>query len=336
MMTLCLTCERADATSGRRPHAAGMPQKTVANKPFLGFYLYFCRVYGSLVEGDDSHTTRFSIHIMAGYLSTDKKKVTVPRFFEMKKNGEKISMLTAYDFTTATIVDAGGVDSILIGDSASNVMAGNATTLPITVDEMIYHARSVVRGVSHALVICDMPFGSYQTSATDGIATAVRIMKETGVDAVKLEGGSEIADMVARMVGAGIPVCGHLGLTPQSVHKFGGYGLRAKDEEEARKLLADAKALDRAGCFAIVLEKVPAALAEQITREVSCPTIGIGAGNKTDGQVLVYADMLGMNHGFKPKFLRKYADLYSIMTEAIGKYVEDVKSTDFPNEQESY
>ena len=273
---------------------------------------------------------------MSEYLSTNKKKVTAPQFFEMKHNGEKISWLTAYDFTTATIVDQGGVDAILIGDSASNVTDGNMTTLPITLDEIIYHARSVARAAKHALVVCDMPFGSYQVSEDDGLRAAIRIMKETGVDAVKVEGGAEIAHMVSRMVNAGIPVSGHLGLTPQSVHKFGGYGLRAKSDAEAEKLIADAKALDEAGCFCIVLEKIPADLAERVTKAVSCATIGIGAGNKCDGQVLVYADMLGMNRGFKPKFLRQYADLYEIMTNAIGQYVADVKSMDFPNEKESY
>lgn len=273
---------------------------------------------------------------MAEYLSSSKKKITAPMFFEMKRSGEKISWLTAYDFTTASIIDAGGVDAILIGDSASNVIDGNMTTLPITVDEMIYHARSVARGVKHALVICDMPFGSYQVSAEEGLRNAIRIMKETGVDAVKIEGGAEIAPMIKRMVDAGIPVSGHLGLTPQSVHKFGGYGLRAKDDAEAEKLIEDAKALDDAGCFCIVLEKVPASLAEKVTKSVSCATIGIGAGVHCDGQVLVYADMLGMNKGFRPKFLRQYADLYEIMTTAIGKYVDDVKSMDFPNATESY
>lgn len=273
---------------------------------------------------------------MAEYLNTNKKKVTAPQYFEMKHHGEKISWLTAYDFTTATIVDQAGIDTILIGDSASNVTDGNTTTLPITLDEMIYHARSVARAAKRALVVCDMPFGSYQVSEDEGVRNAIRIMKESGVDAVKLEGGEEIAHMVERIVKAGIPVCGHLGLTPQSVHKFGGYGLRAKSQDEAEKLLADAKALDKAGCFGIVLEKVPAKLAEEVTKSVSCATIGIGAGNKTDGQVLVYADMLGMNRGFKPKFLRQYADLYEIMTKAIGQYIEDVKSSDFPNESESY
>lgn len=273
---------------------------------------------------------------MAEYLSTTKKKITAPLYFEMKQNGEKISWLTAYDYTTASIIDAGGVDTILVGDSASNVADGNMTTLPITVDQMIYHARSVVRAVNHALVVCDMPFGSYQVSAEEGLRNAIRIMKEAGVDAVKIEGGAEIAPMVKRMVDAGIPVSGHLGLTPQSVHKFGGYGLRAKGDAEAEKLIADAKALDEAGCFCIVLEKIPADLAKKVTEAVSCATIGIGAGPHCDGQVLVYADMLGMNRGFKPKFLRQYADLYETITNAVGRYVNDVKTADFPNETESY
>lgn len=273
---------------------------------------------------------------MAGYLSTDTKKITANRFYDFKQSGEKISMLTAYDYTTAKIIDAGGVDSILIGDSASNVMAGNADTLPITVDQMIYHARSVARAVNHALVLCDMPFGSYQVCRDEAVRNALRIMKETGVDALKLEGGVEILPAIEGILNAGVPVCGHLGLTPQSIHKFGGYGLRAKSEEEAAKLISDAKALDAAGCFAIVLEKVPAELAAEVTKSVSCATIGIGAGNGTDGQVLVYADMMGMSKGFKPKFLRQYADLWTTMTDAVGNYVRDVKSTDFPNASESY
>ena len=273
---------------------------------------------------------------MAEYLSSSKKKITAPLFFDMKNCGEKITWLTAYDYTTASILDQGGIDAILVGDSASNVMHGNETTLPITLDEMIFHARAVARATEHAFVVCDMPFGSYQVSEEEGIRNAIRIMKETGVDGVKLEGGAEIAPMISRIVAAGIPVCGHLGLTPQSVHKFGGYGLRAKGEAEAEKLIADAKALDEAGCFSIVLEKIPATLAEKVTVAVNCPTIGIGAGNKCDGQVLVYADMLGMNKGFKPKFLRQYADLHNIITDAVGRYVADVKSSCFPNENESY
>lgn len=273
---------------------------------------------------------------MSEYLSTNKRKITAPTFIKMKQAGEKIAMLTAYDYTTAAIIDEAGIDCILIGDSASNVMAGNENTIPITVDQMIYHARAVVRAAQRALILCDMPFGSYQISREDGVRNAIKIMKESGVDAVKLEGGIEIIETVKAIIDAGIPVCGHLGLTPQSVHKFGGYGLRAKEQAEAEKLIADAEALDKAGCFAIVLEKVPAELAAKITQKVNCATIGIGAGNGTDGQVLVYADMLGMNKGFKPKFLRQYADLHSIMTDAIGNYVGDVKSSSFPNESESY
>ena len=273
---------------------------------------------------------------MANYISENARKVTTTMLTEMKKQGQRISMLTAYDYTMGCLVDRAGIDMILIGDSASNVMAGNETTLPITLDQMIYHARSVARAAKHALVVCDMPFGSYQISEEDGIRNAVRIMKEAGVDGVKLEGGAEIAPMVSKIVAAGIPVCGHLGLTPQSVHQFGGYGLRAKEEAEAEKLIADAKALEAAGCFSIVLEKIPANLAEKVSAIIKCPIIGIGAGNKCDGQVLVYADMLGMNKGFKPKFLRQYANLYEIMTDAIGRCVQDVKSSDFPNESESY
>lgn len=273
---------------------------------------------------------------MSEYLSTSKKKIATTHFMEMKKCGEKIAMLTAYDYMTAGIIDAAGIDSILVGDSAANVMAGYENTLPITVDEMIYHAKSVVRAVRHALVICDMPFGSYQTGTEDALRNACRMMKETGVDALKLEGGCEIIEIVRRMVEIGIPVCGHLGLTPQSVHKFGGYGLRAKEESEATKLLMDAKALDEAGCFAIVLEKVPAALASEVTRSVKCPTIGIGAGNGTDGQVLVYADALGMTRGFKPKFLRHFADVSEVMTAGVDSYVKAVKCSSFPDEKESY
>jgi 3-methyl-2-oxobutanoate hydroxymethyltransferase len=273
---------------------------------------------------------------MAGYLFSDAKKITTKRFLEMKSTGEKISMLTAYDYTTAGIIDAAGVDSILIGDSASNVMAGNDTTLPITIDQMIYHARSVVRGVKRALVVCDMPFGSYQVSREDGIRNACRMMSESGVDALKLEGGIEILDTIKGLLDAGIPVCGHLGLTPQSVHKFGGFGLRAKETAEAEKLMSDAQALDRAGCFAIVLEKVPAKLAAEVTRMVSCPTIGIGAGNGTDGQVLVSADALGMTPSFKPKFLRHFAQVAQAITDGVGDYVRAVKDGSFPNDSESY
>lgn len=271
-----------------------------------------------------------------GYLSTDKKKITTKTFAEMKRAGEKVTMLTAYDYTTAGIIDAAGIDSILIGDSASNVMAGNENTLPITVDQMIYHARSVARAVNHALVVCDMPFGSYQISREEALRNACRMMKGTGVDALKLEGGVEIVDTIKAMVDAGIPVHGHLGLTPQSIHKFGGYGLRAKEEAEAEKLLSDAIALDKAGCFAIVLEKVPARLAAEVSRQVKAVTIGIGAGNGCDGQVLVYADALGMTQGFKPKFLRHFAQIGKEMTAGVEAYVEAVKTGDFPNEEESY
>ena len=273
---------------------------------------------------------------MAGYLVSDTRKVTTHRFIEMKQKGEKISMLTSYDYTMAGIVDKAGIDGILIGDSASNVMAGNQTTLPMTVDQMIYHARSVVRAVSRALVVCDMPFGSYQISPQEGVANAVRIMKESGCDALKLEGGAEIIDTVKRILDAGIPVVGHLGLTPQSINKFGTYAVRAKEEREAEKLLSDARLLSETGCFAVTLEKVPATLAAQVSREIKVPTIGIGAGNGTDGQVLVVSDMLGMTQGFSPRFLRRYADLNAVITDAVGNYVTDVKSGDFPNENESY
>jgi len=273
---------------------------------------------------------------MTGYLVSDTRKVTTHRFIEMKQRGEKISMLTSYDFTTASIVDGAGIDGILIGDSASNVMAGNGTTLPITIDQMIYHAKSVVRGVSRALVVCDMPFGSYQVDRKEGVKNAIRMMKESGCDALKLEGGVEIIDTVKGILDAGIPVMGHLGLTPQSINKFGTYAVRAKDDAEAEKLMADAKLLAETGCFAIVLEKVPATLAAEVSKTISVPTIGIGAGSGTDGQILVVADMLGMTRGFSPRFLRRYADLNGVMTDAIGQYITDVKDNTFPNEKESY
>ncbi len=273
---------------------------------------------------------------MAGYLVDDARKVTTRRLQEMKEQGKKIAMLTAYDYTTAKIVDGAGVDVILVGDSASNVMAGHHTTLPITLDQMIYHAAAVVRGVKRALVVCDMPFGTYQANPTDGVRNAIRIMKETGCDALKLEGGVEILDTVRTILEAGIPVMAHLGLTPQSINKFGTYAVRAKEEAEAEKLLSDAAALDAVGCFGCVVEKIPAALAKRVTESVQMPVIGIGGGGATDGQVLVVADMLGMNNDFSPKFLRRYADLHSIMTDAIGRYVSDVKTGDFPNETEQY
>lgn len=264
------------------------------------------------------------------------KKVTTHRLMSMKQLGEKISMLTAYDYTMATLVDQAGIDIILVGDSASNVMAGNETTLPITVDQMIYHATSVVKAAKRVLVVCDMPFGSYQINATEGTKNAIRIMKESGCDALKLEGGVEIIDTVRTIISAGIPVMGHLGLTPQSVNMFGGYGVRAKEEAEAQKLIADAHALEEAGCFSLVLEKIPAALAARVASELSIPVIGIGAGGAVDGQVLVAQDMLGMNQGFKPKFLRQYANLADVITSAIQNYVQDVKDGDFPNEREQY
>ena len=272
---------------------------------------------------------------MAGYLVESTRKVTTHRLKEMKAEGKKIAMLTSYDYTTAKIVDAAGVDCILIGDSASNVMAGNATTLPITLDQMIYHASSVARAVQRAFVVCDMPFGTYQVDAKEGVRNAIRIMKETRCDALKLDGGEEILETVQRILDAGIPVFGHLGLTPQSINKFGTYAVRAKEEAEAAKLLRDVKLLAEAGCCGIVLEKIPAALTEQAVASVDIPIIGIGAG-PADGQVLVIDDMLGKNKDFSPKFLRRYADLFTIMTDAIGQYVTDVKRGDFPNLQERY
>lgn len=263
------------------------------------------------------------------------RKVTTLRLIEMKQRGEKIAMLTAYDYSSALIVDGAGIDVILVGDSASNVMAGNVTTLPITLDQMIYHAKSVIKGTKRALVVVDMPFGSYQGNSKEALASAIRIMKESHAEAVKMEGGSEIRESVERILSAGIPVMGHLGLTPQSINKFGTYNVRAKEEAEAEKLVADAKMLEEIGCFAIVLEKIPAALTARVVKELSIPIIGIGAG-PADGQVLVMHDMLGINKGFSPRFLRRYADLAEVMNSAIGRYVEDVKSTDFPNEAESY
>ncbi len=267
---------------------------------------------------------------------SDTRKVTTHRLVEMKQRGEKISMLTSYDYTTAQIVDGAGVDVILVGDSASNVMAGNVTTLPITLDQMIYHGKSVVRGVRRAMVVVDMPFGTYQTSAHEAVTNAIQIMKITHADALKLEGGVEILDAVRRIIDAGIPVMGHLGLMPQSINKYGTYNVRAKNDEEAEKLISDAHALEEAGCFALVLEKIPATLAERVARELTIPVIGIGAGGGVDGQVLVVADMLGMSQGFSPRFLRRYADLHTIMTDAIGQYITDVKSRNFPSEKECY
>jgi 3-methyl-2-oxobutanoate hydroxymethyltransferase len=266
----------------------------------------------------------------------DYKRITTKSLIEMKANGEKISMLTAYDFTMAKIVDTAGVDVILVGDSASNVMAGHETTLPITLDQMIYHASGVVRAVERALVVVDLPFGSYQSDPKEALRSSIRIMKESGGHAVKMEGGSEIKESIKRILNAGIPVMGHLGLTPQSIYKFGTYTVRAKEEEEADKLLEDAITLEKLGCFALVVEKIPAALAEKVAKSVSIPVIGIGAGGGVDGQVLVIHDMLGMNNEFSPRFLRRYLDLYDQMTKAIGNYVTDVKSKDFPNASEQY
>ena len=266
----------------------------------------------------------------------DYIKITTNSLLKMKKNGEKISMLTAYDYTLAKIIDSAGIDVILVGDSASNVMAGHETTLPITLNEMIYHASSVVRAVDRALVVVDMPFGSYQGNSKEALSSAIRIMKESGGHSVKLEGGSEIIESIKRILTAGIPVMGHLGLTPQSIYKFGTYTVRAKEEEEAKKLISDAKLLEETGCFALVLEKVPSALAQKVAENISIPVIGIGAGSGVDGQVLVLHDMIGMTHEFNPRFLRRYLNLYDDITNAVQHYVSDVKSVDFPNEKEQY
>ena len=264
------------------------------------------------------------------------KRITTNVLLEMKKHGEKIAMLTAYDYTMAKIIDSSGIDVILVGDSASNVMAGHETTLPITLDQMIYHAGSVVRAVDRALVVVDLPFGSYQANSKEALKSSIRIMKESGAHAVKMEGGREIKDSIERILTAGIPVMGHLGLTPQSIYKFGTYTVRAKEEDEADILLKDAQLLEQYGCFALVLEKIPAALAERVAKSVSIPVIGIGAGAGVDGQVLVTHDMLGMTHEFSPRFLRRYLSLYESMGTAFKQYITDVKSSDFPNEKEQY
>lgn len=273
--------------------------------------------------------SRMSVH-------SNAKKVTTHVLQEMKEAGEKITMLTGYDYSMARIIDTAGVDVILVGDSASNVMAGHETTLPITLDQMIYHASSVVRAVDRSLVVVDLPFGSYQGNSKEALASAIRIMKESGAHSVKMEGGQEILESITRILTAGIPVMGHLGLTPQSIYKFGTYVVRAREEEEAARLIEDAKALEAAGCFAIVLEKIPASLASQVAKEVSIPIIGIGAGNEVDGQVLVIHDMLGINNEFNPRFLRKYHNLYQEMLVSFHRYIEDVRSGDFPNEEEQY
>ena len=266
----------------------------------------------------------------------DNRKVTTHRLIEMKQRGEKISMLTAYDYSMAQLIDQAGMDVILVGDSASNVMAGNVTTLPITLDQMIYHGKSVMKAVKRALVVVDLPFGTYQGNSKEALASAIRVMKETHADCIKLEGGSEIRESIERILCAGIPVMGHLGLTPQSINKFGTYTVRAREEAEAKKLIADAHLLEEIGCFAIVLEKIPAALAAQVASELTIPIIGIGAGGGVDGQVLVMHDMLGINQGFSPRFLRRYANLAEDITRAVQTYIEDVKTQDFPNEKEQY
>ena len=273
---------------------------------------------------------------MSSAKKTEIKRITTHQLQEMKNRGEKIAMLTAYDYSMAKIIDGAGIDVILVGDSASNVMAGYETTLPITLDQMIYHAASVVRAAKRALVVVDLPFGTYQGSSGEALRSSIRIMKESGAHAVKLEGGTEVKDSIERILSAGIPVMGHLGLTPQSIYKFGTYTVRAKEEAEARKLVDDAKMLETCGCFGMVLEKIPAALAKEVSQSVHIPTIGIGAGRHADGQVLVMQDMLGITQEFKPRFLRRYADLHSVVTNAVGKYINDIKLKDFPNDQEQY
>lgn len=266
----------------------------------------------------------------------EEKKITTHTLQEMKKRGEKISMLTAYDFSMARVIDDAGIDVVLVGDSASNVMAGHETTLPITLEQMIYHAASVVRAIQRALVVVDLPFGSYQGNSKEALNTSIRIMKESGAHAVKLEGGREVKESVERILSAGVPVMGHLGLTPQSIYKFGTYVVRAREEDEAKQLEEDALLLQESGCFSIVLEKIPAALAKKVASSLHIPVIGIGAGGGVDGQVLVIHDMLGINQEFHPRFLRRYMNLYSDMKDAVGKYIADVKSRDFPNEKEQY
>lgn len=269
-------------------------------------------------------------------VSKDTKKITTNTLHKMKVAGEKIAMLTAYDFSFAKIIDGAGIDVILVGDSASNVMAGHETTLPITLDQMIYHAQSVIRGINRCLVVVDLPFGYYQSNSDIALASAIRIMKETGGHSIKIEGGEEVVDSIRRIVAAGIPVMGHLGLTPQSIYKFGTYAVRAQEKDEALKLRKDAKLLQDAGCFAIVLEKIPAALAKDVSENLDIPTIGIGAGSDCDGQVLVMHDMLGINTEFKPRFLRQYLNIHELATKAVSKYIDDVKTKDFPNSHEQY
>jgi 3-methyl-2-oxobutanoate hydroxymethyltransferase len=269
-------------------------------------------------------------------VTVDVKRITTHTLQRMKASGEKISMLTAYDYSFAKIIDAAGIDVILVGDSASNVMAGHETTLPITLEQMIYHASSVIRGIKRCLVVVDIPFGSYQSNSDIALASAIKIMKETGAHAVKLEGGEEVIESVKKIISAGIPVMAHLGLTPQSIYKFGTYGVRAKEEEEANKLKKDAKILEEVGCFSVVLEKIPAALAKEVSESLEIPTIGIGAGKFCDGQVLVMHDMLGINTEFKPRFLRQYLNLHELAAKAVQQYIHDVRKNDFPNDAESY
>ena len=269
-------------------------------------------------------------------VTVDVKRITTHTLQRMKTSGEKISMLTAYDYSFAKIIDGAGIDVILVGDSASNVMAGHETTLPITLDQMIYHAGSVIRGVKRCLVVVDIPFGSYQSNSDIGLASAIKIMKETGAHAVKLEGGEEVIQTVKKIISAGIPVMAHLGLTPQSIYKFGTYNVRAKEEEEANKLKNDARLLEEAGCFSVVLEKIPASLAKEVSESLTIPTIGIGAGKHCDGQVLVMHDMLGINTEFKPRFLRQYLNLHELATKAVEQYINDVRKKDFPKDTESY
>ena len=273
---------------------------------------------------------------MSTYQPEDSRKVTTHRLREMKERGEKIAMLTAYDYTMATLVDSAGMDVILVGDSASNIMAGNTTTLPITLDQMIYHGKSVMKAVKRALVVVDLPFGSYQGNPMQALDSAIKVMKITHAYAIKVEGGSEISESIQRILSAGIPVMGHLGLTPQSINKFGSYNVRAREEAEAKKLIADAHLLEELGCFAIVLEKIPATLAERVASELSIPIIGIGAGGNVDGQVLVLHDMLGLNEGFRPRFLRLYAEMGQAVRTSVGQYITDVKTRDFPNSEEQY
>jgi 3-methyl-2-oxobutanoate hydroxymethyltransferase len=269
-------------------------------------------------------------------IHSEIKKITTETFKKMKASGEKISVLTSYDYSTAKLADEGGVEAILVGDSAANVMAGHETTLPITLDQMVYHAQSVARGIQRAMLIVDLPFGTYQSDPLQAYHSAVRIMKETGAAAIKIEGGLEIKDSIKAILNAGIPIMGHLGLTPQSINKFGSFKLRAKEDAEAEKLISDAKLLEDLGCFSVVLEKIPAQLGERVTKELNIPTIGIGAGNQTDGQVLVIHDLLGLNKDFKPKFARKYLNLHEQIVGAVSQYVTDVKSQDFPNKEESF